>query len=424
MFEGDWSALAAPKMHWFCALRAIVCLTSVSLLTSAKDVAASPFDEPLQPKLFGDAQLRYQNTRLESVTEDINRLTARLRLGLEARLSDRLSVLVEGEGVLALVDRFDPPSNFPPLPNIDDPNVVELNRAQLLVTLSEQSFVTVGRHRLEIDDQRFLGRAGFRLNEQTFDGVHGFVRTRPGVTVQAGYFGRVNRPLGAKSPVGKFSGDSYYANANLPTPIGRIGVFHYALDLETGSDDNLTNQFSSRTTGIRYDGRWHADDLGLDVEASYARQTDFADNPSDFSADYWLIGAQAFLGSFRIGGRVESLGDGGDGGGSFKTPAGALHRFQGDADVFVITPDQGLLDREVSAVWALNRVGPLGGVSFSLSHHWFEATAFDQTYGAEVDFRLTAAFRGVKTALTFADYNADTFAEDTRRVFLSFSRRF
>ena len=84
----------------------------------------------------------------------------------------------------------------------------------------------------------------------------------------------------------------------------------------------------------RYDGRWHRQDLGLDVEASYARQKDFADNPVDYSADYWLVGARAFAGPVSASFRAETLGAGN--GQSFQPPLATLHNLQGEADIFLI----------------------------------------------------------------------------------------
>jgi len=384
---------------------------------------AQPLAQDLQVKVTGIGQIRYQNTQIESLDSDVNRLSAAIRLAVEVTLSPRFTILVEGESNFALFDRFDPdPTVFAPLPNIDDPDTLGLNRAQLLTSLDDQTYLTLGRHRLAVDDQRFLGRAAFRLNEQSFDGAHFFKRTANGTTFQAGYFGQVNRALGSDNPFGRFKGDSYYANLNVPTPIGRVGVFHYALDLETGPEEALTNHFSTRTSGVRYDGRWHADEIGLDVEASYARQIDFADHPFDFALDYWLIGGRAFLGPLRLGARAESLGTGG--GESFQSPAGSLHQFQGDADIFVVNPKQGLFDQEVSIIWIVGRIGELSGVSVTANHHWFESDIGNIDYGTELDIRLNANWNALNFGLVYADYNADEFSEDTRRIFFSISKRF
>ena len=52
---------------------------------------------------------------------------------------------------------------------INDPDEVELNRAQLSYALNKDLSATIGRQRILIDDQRFIGNVGWRQNEQTFD---------------------------------------------------------------------------------------------------------------------------------------------------------------------------------------------------------------------------------------------------------------
>ena len=380
-------------------------------------------DIGLDPVLFGDTRLRYEFADEAESPLDANGLTQSLRLGLETPFLSRFSALIEGEGVVAIVNDFDDGTgNNPDRPIILDPNGLELNRAQITARLTNQSFLTVGRQNLEIDDQRFIGTLAFRQNTQTFDAVHIAWRTSRGSTFQAAYINRVNRALGADNPAGRFRGDSYILNANVQTPFGRIGAFHYALDLETGPEANLNNVNSSQTTGARYDGRWHRQNLGLDVEASYARQKDFADNPVDYSADYWLVSARAFAGPVSASFRTETLGAGDEQ--SFQTPIATLHKFQGEADIFLVTPIDGVQDLEVSAQWNVADIGPLKGIKAGANFHWFDAERGSASYGTEIDLSLKAKVAEIDISLIYADYQADSFGSDTQRVFVSIAKRF
>ena len=373
--------------------------------------------------LLGEARLRYENTRQEGFTESANGLTVSLRTGVEAELLPKVSVLVEGEAVFAAVDNFnDGTGDNLQFPVILDPNTLELNRAQLQVELREQSFLTVGRQALRLDDQRFIGVAPFRQNQQTFDVVHFATRTKTGATFQAGYFNQVNSPLGSDNINGRFRGDSYFLNANIGTPLGRFGAYHYAFDLETGLDTAPNTNFSSVTTGVRYDGRWHADEIGLDVEGAFAKQRDFADSLFDFNATYWLAGVRSFWGPARAGFRAESLGA--DNGVAFQTPVASRHKFQGEADVFLITPDTGVVDYEASALWALGEFGPFRNVTLSSQYHWFQSAINEDQLGTEFDVKLSAAYDTTKLSVTYTDYTAETFAEDIRRIYFTISRRF
>lgn len=399
------------------------CLTYAvaSLFASIGPAYAQDFVDRV--KFFGESRLRLEVADQEGLDADAVGLTQLFRPGFEFELTSKLSVLVEGEALFAIVDDFDDGTgNQPDRPIILDPDGLELNRAQVLYEFAPQSFVTLGRQKISIDDQRFIGPAAFRQNDQTFDGVQVSSRLFGSTTFQAGYFDRVNRVQGAENPVGRFRGDSYYVNANFPTPLGRVGVFHYAFDLGTSEPTLQDNVFSSRTTGVRLDGRHHKGEYGIDWEAAYARQTDFADNPADYSADYWLLGAQGFAGPARLGVRFESFGAAQEQ--SFQTPLGTLHRFQGAADIFIVTPLEGLEDLEVRGQWNFGRQGPFRSVSTALAYHRFAPEEGGPRFGQEVDFDITAAFERFTLAFTVAHYEADTFATDTTRYFLSLTHRF
>ena len=51
---------------------------------------------------------------------------------------------------------------------VADPMTIGLNRLQVQYK-SKPLTVTLGRQRINLDDQRFVGNAGWRQNEQTFD---------------------------------------------------------------------------------------------------------------------------------------------------------------------------------------------------------------------------------------------------------------
>ena len=391
------------------------------LLVSIEPSYAQDFTDRFQ--VFGESRLRLETANEDALDRNAVGLTQLLRPGIEFQASSKLSALIEGEALFAIVDNFnDGTGNAPDRPLIVDPNGLELNRAQLRYAFTPETFVILGRQKIAIDDQRFLGPAAFRQNDQTFDGVHVSSRIFGPTTLQAGYFNRVNRVQGADNPIGRFRGDSYYFNANIPTPLGRVGVFHYAFDLGTAGPTPQDNVFSSRTTGARLDGRYHKGEYGLDWEAAYARQTDFAENPTDYAADYWLLGAQAYAGPARLNIRYESFGAAEEQ--SFQTPLGTLHRFQGAADVFIITPPEGLEDLEVRGRWSFGAQGPFRNITTAVAYHRFTPEAGGATFGREVDVDVTATFGKFEFSVTAAYYDADAFATDTQRFFVSLTHRF
>ena len=371
----------------------------------------------------GDTRVRYDFIDQEALPETATALTLSARVAAEWSPTDWVSGLIELEGVGALIDDYsDLPGAAPTKPLIPDPEHFDINRLQVQATLSQNAFVSYVRQTLRIDDQRFLGMAPFRQNTRSYDAVRLSVRTDRSHTLQAGYVAKVNRPLGNRSDLGEFDSDSWFASANFQTPIGRVGVFNYALDLETGPDLNRNRAFASQTTGIRYDGRYHRSDLKLDLEASYARQEDYADNPLTYSADYYLVDVKAFFGNLETSLRLERLGAGGAQ--SFQTPLASLHKFQGEADVFLSTPIDGIADTSLALKYNGGAVGPFKDVTPTLRVHKFEADRGGATYGQEIDLVVQANLSDLKVKIGLADYRADTFSSDRQRLFASLTKRF
>ncbi|GAB5454738.1 MAG: hypothetical protein Hens2KO_09670 [Henriciella sp.] len=371
----------------------------------------------------GDARLRYDVIDQADIPNTGEALTLSARIAAEWTPHKTISVLAEVEGVGALIDDFNetpmPPRDFPFLP---DPDHIDLNRLQLQAKLSEQAFLTIGRQNLRIDDQRFLGMAPFRQNRRSYDAARLSLRTDTAHTFQVGHIGKVNRPLGNRTPLGEFDSDSWFGNANFQTPFGRIGVFHYALDLETGANWNRNKTLASATSGIRFDGRYHSGPIKFDVEASYAEQTDYGDNPLSYAADYHLMDVRAFLGAFEVAVRYEALG--GDDQQSFQTPLASLHKFQGAADVFLSTPADGLVDYSAQLKFNGGTIGPFTDITPKLALHHFEADRGGANYGTEIDIVIGAKLADLKLTLGLADYHADTFSADRQRLFLAIGKQF
>lgn len=371
----------------------------------------------------GDARLRFDHIDQDSFPDTSTALTLSARASAEWTPVDWLSGLIEIEGVGALIDDFsDLPGPGLNKPLIPDPDHLDINRLQIQADLGQGSFITLGRQTLRIDDQRFLGMAPFRQNTRSYDAVRLSARTQSTHTFQAGYITKVNRPLGNRTPLGEFESDSWFANANVQTPIGRVGLFHYALDLETGPDANRNRTLSSQTSGIRFDGRYHRSDLKFDFEASYAQQTDHADNPLSYSADYYLVDVKTFIANLEASLRYEVLGAGGAQ--AFQTPLASLHKFQGEADVFLSTPIDGIADTSLSLKYNGGSFGPFKDITPTVRLHQFEADRGGATYGQEIDLAVQAKLADFKLKLALADYRADAFASDRQRVFASISKRF
>lgn len=380
------------------------------------------------PRLLGNGRLRYETVNDSLNPKDATALTVRYRGAIEVPLGQRLTFLGEVEGNEDLIARFNDGrenwTNRLDRPFILDPDGRELNRLQLQAEFAPGKLLTIGRQRIVLDDERFLGVSAFRQNDRTFDAVRLGADLGGTVLLDAAYLRRTQRVLGDDSPFGSFVGDSLALNLNLPSPAGRLSLFHYALDLRTGPAQERTDKASSQTTGIRVTGRRYWQGHGLRWELSYATQRDFADNPKRYRADYGLLSATYERARFSATLRGEVLG-GSEEGVGFQTPLATLRKFQGNADVFFNTPGDGVRDLSLEVQWRFQPTVPLvDEVQVFARQHGFWAERGGQRYGTELDLGMTARRGRTSVSAGLAAYRADTFAGDVDRIFFSLSRIF
>ncbi|QAY76404.1 alginate export family protein [Sphingosinicella sp. BN140058] len=377
--------------------------------------------EPVSPKPILDLRLRTEHVDQEGLAREADAVTARLRGGVEIA-SGPWSMLVEGEATIALVDDyFDGVRGPADRPLVVDPENVELNRAQLRYAGLKNGAVTLGRQRIELLDQRFVGSAPFRQNEQTFDALRFQYGAKTGPTLDISYVWSVRTVNGSRGRGARqtaVDGDNLFAVAGLPTPIGTISAFAFLVD----QDEAVVQAFrlSSQTYGLRLAGSRALGPVALSYAASYARQSDHHRNPNDYSASYLLAEAGAAAHGFTATAGYEELGaDDGRALTSFQTPLGTLFKFNGWADRFVTTPPNGLRDLYLSAGYGAKKVGPADAVTLSATWHRFDSARLDLDYGRELDL-LASAKRGRYTlAARYAGYRSHGFATDIDRFWLS-----
>lgn len=361
-----------------------------------------------------DARLRYENVDQQGIAREADAVTARMRAGFELTQGD-FALLAESVATLAIVGDYNSSTNGrTQFPMVADPENVELNRLQIQYRGLPKTVVTLGRQRINLDDQRFVGSVGWRQNEQTFDAVRLESSALGPVTLDVSYAWSDRTIFGVDSAIQSISGDNILANAGVKLGPVTIKGFGYLID----QDEAGRRQFSSQTYGARAAG---AIPLGktakLNLLASYAHQSDWQDNPNDYSADYWLGETGIAVKGFTLTGGYEELGaDEGAAFTSFQTPLATLHKFQGWADKFLTTPPNGIRDLYASAGYA---APSLKGLSLLIAWHRFESDRLDQDYGTEWNAQI--GFKPAKklaVLLKYADYDAEDFATDTRKLWL------
>ena len=147
------------------AVAALLATSGTALAETNPLLGALGETRPIQ-----DMRLRYETVDQEPFVEDATAMTLRTRLGFETGKAWNTALLVEGEATLPLSSHYNSTTNGRTLyPVIPDPENYELNRFQLTNTSLPGTTLTLGRQRIALDDQRFVGPVGWRQNEQTFD---------------------------------------------------------------------------------------------------------------------------------------------------------------------------------------------------------------------------------------------------------------
>lgn len=364
-----------------------------------------------------DVRMRYEGVDQEPLAEDAEALTLRARLGFETGKAWETALLVEGELLWPLqADYNDTLNGKTTYPIVADAENYEINRLQLVNTSLPQTTVTLGRQRINLDDQRFVGGVAWRQNEQTFDSLRIVNKSVTNFTVDVAYVTQVNRVFGKDSRQGRYEGDSYFANLSYQLPVGKLTAFGYLLEFDpiAGAPAAISNtavRDSSQTFGARFAGERPLSKIKLAYVASYAEQTEYKDNPLNFDNDYYLAELTATYRQYYLGVGNEVLG--GNGVKGFTTPLATLHKFQGWADKFLATPANGIDDRYFNAGFTLKGVGPLDTLSAQASYHQYDAERGSLDYGDEVNLQLQGKWQRFLGTLKYADYSADRLFTDT-----------
>ncbi len=328
-------------------------------------------------------------------------------------------MLIEGEGIVPIQDDYRPDpmiATMTTYPVVADPESYEINRFQLTNTSLPGTTLTLGRQRIALDDQRFVGPVGWRQNEQTFDALRVVNKSVKNLVIDATYFNKVNRLFGEDSPQGDYDGDSVLLNASYQTKIGKFTAFTYLLDFENIAAVPAAVRDSTNTYGLRFGGEKPVGKVKLAYTASYANQADYADNPLDFKLDYLFGELTATYQQFSFGYGLERME--GNGVKGFTTPLATLHKFNGWADKFLTTPANGLDDQYLTGGVALKSVGVFDTLALNVAFHEYESDRLGLDYGDELNLSLAAKIKKFSVLLKFADYQQGVLAtaRDTQKI--------
>lgn len=389
----------------------------VALVLALSPFGAQAHDIALKPLI--DARLRYEHVDQDGIALPSDAVTLRVRSGAQASTGP-WSALVESEATLAIVDRYNDGLNGAPRPAVPDPQDVELNRIQLRYATKDIG-ITVGRQVIELGDQRFVGPASWRQNQQTFDAVRTTLK-RGKLSADLTYSWDVrtvngNDGFGARPR--SIPGNNWFGQIGYAIPVGTVTAFAVLVDQDLAALSGF--RLSSQTYGVRFAG---STPIGkgwkLAYVASAARQSDYARNPNRYAATYWLGEATLAGPVWSATAGYEVLGaDRGAALTSVQTPLASFFRFQGWASKFTTSPPDGLRDAYGSVAAAWKSKGVITGYGVTAAYHRFASDRLARLYGDEIDAMGFVKSGRYTLAARVARYDASSFATDTTKVFVT-----
>jgi len=219
--------------------------------------------------------------------------------------------------------------------------------------------------------------------------------------------------LPAASPNHDFDSSSHLFNISYtPCQYVRVVGYAYMMDLDVNNGTAARyNQSSASYGGYVAGSAPVTDRFSLGYRGEFAYQTDYADSTLSYHAIYYNLELSGNIKPFAFGAGVETLGSGensGVGGGrtGFRTPLSTLHAFNGWADVFLNTPNNGLRD-----LYGFVQVTLPYQIPLRLVYHKFDADEGSGDYGQEFDIVASKKFGKYWSAmLKYAYYNGEDAA--------------
>lgn len=393
-------------------------LLALGAVLSALSATAQPaiagealFDAIRDGKFYIDERYRYEYVDQANRPNTAKASTLRSRVGFKTAPFYGFMFQVEWEKVINIGDdRFNNTINGKgTFPVVADVKSTEWNQMFLAYSGIPDTTIKVGRQVITLDNHRFIGHVGWRQNNQTYDAAKVVNTSIDGLTVSYGYIDRINRIFGNDSPNGNWDSESHFIHGAYKLPqLGVLKGYGYLLDFE---DDAPAN--SSATYGLSLSGKRDIlDGYGLHYYAEYAHQEDYADNPMSYEADYYHLALGLSKGGLKTTVGFESLGSD-DGNFAFRTPLATLHKFNGFADQFLVTPAGGLEDFYLDVTYKIKGYGDqwsyLNGVLLKAQYHDFSSEEGSIDYGTELDFYVKVPLRrGLYIEGKIADFNADS----------------
>ncbi|MFT5136994.1 MAG: hypothetical protein ACI9XU_000553 [Arenicella sp.] len=368
MTSNDFNNLQM-KQHFF--LSTLCLILTVCLGNSTAN--AEPLAQALitgKPSI--SLRYRFEDVTQDNLSQDSQASTLRSRLGYRTDNYKGFKIYLEIDDVRRIGSAdYSTPSAGPlgtsigpkntGYPIIADPLDTELNQLNIVYS-NKETMVTLGRQRIIRGNARFIGNVGWRQHEQTFDGLS--IENKPikDLSIFAAYITKRNTITFTD-----ISQDTLLIDAKFTgLPHGVFSTYYYDIKVDDSSA-------KWQNIGLRYAGEFEKYFYTLE----FAQQK----NNSDEQPTYSLLEGGYKFGGLSLGVGIETLGN--DKQTSFATPLATLHKFNGFADQFLATPNQGLADK------FLKIEGNLSNVKLAAVYHQFDSDKGSIDFGSELDVSAT-----------------------------------
>ena len=362
----------------------VIVLSVLTLLLSLAGIARAEESADLGTALTSgkvgvNVRARYEHVDQDNISDSADAVTARLRFNYRTGQWNGLTGFVEYDYVFHILNDFNSGGGTSPdkgnFPVVADPKGADLNQLYLDYSFTEDSKARFGRQRILLDNQRFVGGVGWRQNEQTYDALTFTSQAISKTNLSYSYIGNVRRIFGDKVTAGSNNVDTHLLNAKIAlNDDWSVTPYYYRID------NKDVASFSTATVGARVLGDIAVGEAKIALVAELATQSDIANNPVSYDADYaHLSGIWSMDNGLSLGIAYETLGGNILSGGAFRTPLATLHAFQGWADRFLSTPDLGIDDIFATVKFKAGKWN-LTGI-----YHDFSSETASVDYGTELD---------------------------------------
>lgn len=393
------------------AFKINILAASVLAATSFAAIAEDTKKDGVESTVDLSFRYRIETVDQSGFSEDAQASTMRTRATIKTSWTDSIDTVFEFDDVTEIgLNDFNSGAGTTPnrgqYPIVADPEGTELNQGYIRYT-SGDTKTAVGRQRILVGNQRYVGGVGWRQNEQTYDTFTVKTKFTKDLSFNYAYVFNVNRIFGENVLAGDHDHNTHLINADYNVGGGKLSGYYFSIDNEDAAG------LSNDTLGVRYAGKMDAFSYVIEL----ATQSDGGDNPNSYDANYYMLDGSYKTGNASFGAGIEMLGGDIAGGQGFTTSLATLHKFQGWADVFLGTPTAGIEDTYLKGTYKLN------GFNFKLVYHDFSTDEGGVDLGTEVDFsvskKLTNHLSGLLKFASFSSDNATYASRD--KVWLMFT---